>query len=459
MQHIANVGMEPELAALFIVPSINENLPFRGFKKPAGQVNEGAFARAGLTYNRHRGTGGNVQREVCQHVFAAVGVAEGHVPELNIAFQRLPVFPLGMEHIAVPFNDFRSVRNLRLFIHQTRHTLNGSLQGDKLRNIGGGHLDWLKDAHGVGGKGGEGSNLQNMLRHHIAAPQQHDCHRHGGEKQNQRDIHGVQPGGADTRVMHGSCQLAEVFRALLLDAQGFCGFRTGNAFVKGAGNLGVDFAHLPVPVQNAVLEIAGQNGDGRHDENDHQRQLPVQQQHGSKRAQHIKQRPQNIRHIPRQHTRNAVGIAGDAGEHIAHGRDIIKRQRQGLQMGEKVSAQILANIHFNLHGVVAESHNRQRLRHNGKKIAKAVGKQSPQGVRLNKILNGIPLKQWQQHVNQGAKPVENKHTDKGFFVVGQHRKQPLPDFQIKGFCIFLFVKGRHYPFPPSSMSLRSSLLI
>lgn len=63
-----------------------------------------------------------------QHVLAAVGIAEGHIPELDLAPQRLPVLPLGVEGVAVFLNDLRGVLNLRLFVHQVGYPLDGGLQ-------------------------------------------------------------------------------------------------------------------------------------------------------------------------------------------------------------------------------------------------------------------------------------------------------------------------------------------
>ena len=69
--------------------------------------------------------------------------------------------------------------------------------------------------------------------------------------------------------MHGLGEGAEALRILVFNDQSFGGFGAGDALVEGAGNLGVDFPYLPVPVENPVLEVAGENGDDRHNEDDH----------------------------------------------------------------------------------------------------------------------------------------------------------------------------------------------
>ena len=154
LEHIADVAVEPQLAALPVIHPVNEDLPLSGLKEPAGQVHQGALACAGLAHDGHGGPLGDVQGEVLQHVVAAVGIAEGHVPELDLAPDGLPVLPLGVEGVAVLFHHLRAVLDLGDLIHQVRDPLDGRLEGDKLRDVGGGHLDGLENAHGIGGEGG-----------------------------------------------------------------------------------------------------------------------------------------------------------------------------------------------------------------------------------------------------------------------------------------------------------------
>ena len=93
-----------------------------------------------------------------QHVFSAVRVPEGDVPKFDFAQQRLPIFPLGMEYIAVLLCDLRRVPDLWLLIQKPGNPFNRGLQGDEFRNVGGRHLNGLKDAHSIGGKRGKRRN-------------------------------------------------------------------------------------------------------------------------------------------------------------------------------------------------------------------------------------------------------------------------------------------------------------
>ena len=459
LEHIADAAVEPQLAALAVVHAVDENLALRGLEEPAGQVHQGALTRAGFAHDGHGGPLGNVQGEVLQHVAAAVGIAEGHVPELDLAPDGLPVLPLGVEGVAVLLDDLRGVLNLGSLVHQVHDPLDGGLQGNELGDVGGGHLDGLENAHGIGGEGGKGGQLQQVVGDHIAAPQQHDGHGHGAGKQHQRDIHRVEPGRADAGVVHLAGQVPEGGHGLLLGAQGLGGFGAGDALVEGAGDAGVQLPDLPVPAEDAVLEISGEHRHHRNDDDDHQGQPPVQGQHGRKGAQHIEQGPEDIRHVPGDHAGDAVCIAHDPGQQIAHGGYVIEGEGQGLEMVEQGAAHIPAHVHLDGHGVAGEGHHGQGLQDDHQQIRQGEGYDAPEGIRLDEVADGVALEQGNGHVHQGAQAVEHQHPYK-VPAEGPHKGgQPFPDAPVKGFCIIFLVEGSHQAFPPSSTRARSSLRI
>ena len=135
LQHVADVGMEPELAALAVIAAVDQDFPLRRLKEAAGEVHKGRFARAGLAHEGDGRPGGNFQRKVLQNVLAAVRIAEGHVLKFDVAVQRLPVFLLRMEGVAVDRLDLRRVAHLRLLVQKVGDALDGGLQGDKLRDV------------------------------------------------------------------------------------------------------------------------------------------------------------------------------------------------------------------------------------------------------------------------------------------------------------------------------------
>ena len=60
LEHIADVGMEPQLAPLPVVPAIDEDLTLCGLKEPAGKVYQGALPCPGLAHDGHGGARGNL---------------------------------------------------------------------------------------------------------------------------------------------------------------------------------------------------------------------------------------------------------------------------------------------------------------------------------------------------------------------------------------------------------------
>ena len=456
LQHIADVGMEPELAPLPVIPAVDEDLALRRLKKAAGQIHQRAFSGAGLAHDGHGGPLGDVQGKMLQNIPAAVGIAEGHIAKLDVAQKRLPVFPLGMEGVAVARLHLRRVGDLGLLLQKARDPLDGSLQGDEIRDVGGGHLNGLEDADGIGGEDGEGGKLQRLLQVHLSALQQDDGHRRRAEQQHQRDIHRIEPCGPDARLLHFAGKRPEGFAHLLLQHHGLGGARAGDALVKGPGDAGIELAHLPVPAEDLILEIPGEDGHRRHDEQDDQRQPPVQRQHGGEGPEHIAKLPEDIRKVPGDGIGDLVGVAHDPGQQIAHRGHIVKGEGKGLKMVKQLPAQVLPQMHIQLDGAVGKDHHRRRLKQHHRQIDGGIGHDALQGVLLDEVRNGVFLKQRQDHIHRGAQGVEQDQPRKRLLIPPQKGKELFPDAPAKGLSVVLLVKGRHQQSPPSISCARSS---
>lgn len=73
LQNVADVRMEPELAALARVAPVDEHLPLRRLEEPADKVHQRRFARAGLTHDGDVRPLRDLQVEVLQNVFLSSG--------------------------------------------------------------------------------------------------------------------------------------------------------------------------------------------------------------------------------------------------------------------------------------------------------------------------------------------------------------------------------------------------
>ncbi len=74
---------------------------------------------------------GTFEREMLKHRLVAVGVAEGHIAEFNVAVKRLPVLAARLKGVAVFCYHLGSVGDVRLGLKQTCDTLDVHLRVDK----------------------------------------------------------------------------------------------------------------------------------------------------------------------------------------------------------------------------------------------------------------------------------------------------------------------------------------
>ena len=202
--------MQPELTALAIVHAVNEYLALRWLEEAAGKVHQRGFARAGLADDGDGRARGDVQIEVREHILAAVGIAEGHVTELDIANDGLPVLALGVEGVAVFFAHGLAVAHAGLGVEQVGDALDVCLERDELREVLGKYLHWLKDADGVGDEGRERAQAENAVEAHVPALIEHDGHGQSRAEEHKRDIYGAELCGADAGVARFGGEVSEL---------------------------------------------------------------------------------------------------------------------------------------------------------------------------------------------------------------------------------------------------------
>ena len=441
LKHIADVAVEPELASLPVVPAVNEDPAAGGFKEAAGQVYQGGFAGAGFTYNGDGGAGRNFQAEVAEYLLVAVGILEGDVLKFNVAFQGLPVFRFRIQRGAVFFHHLRGIGDLGLFVQQADDPFNVGLHRDDLRQVAGDLLNGFKDAGGIGSEGRKGAQHQQIVQYHAAALPDDNGGGDGTHQQHQGDEDGVQSGSFDAAAAHVLGDDSEFFTVLILDHQGFGGFGSHDAFVVGVGDFGVLFADLPVPVENPVLEIGGEERNGGDNEHDGQRKLHIEEQHGCKNAQYIGQGPEQVHRLPGCHARDPVGITHDSGQNVSHWRGVVVGEGEGLQMGEAGTLHVPAQFHFNPHTSPGKEDDKEGLSGNDQGIDQGKEPESLGGILLDEVVNGCPLEKGQHDIHRCTQQVHDNDHHKGAGKGPQKGQQPLPDVDIKGFGVFFFVNS------------------
>ena len=343
LEHIADVRVEPELAALPRVAPVDEHLPLRRLIEPADEIHERGFARAGLADDGDIRSLRHFQVEMLENVLVAVGVAEGHVFELDIAVQLLPVFLFGAERVAVLLHDLRRILHIGLCLHERGEALDVDLHvhkaGERLHEP----LDRLHHALRIVHKHGERADEHHALaRDDAAAPEDERERERGSERccgnEDRAEVH-----RADADLFHVGGQLVEFLLHLILNDERFRRRRAGDALVEGAGDAGVFLAHLPVEEHELLLEVHGRDRHDRHDHEHAQCHLPVKDEHHNDGAHEICRMPHALGHAPGERARNAVGIGHDARVDIADAVLVEVGERKRLQMVEALALEIAAD--------------------------------------------------------------------------------------------------------------------
>ncbi len=338
--------MEPELGTLSSVPPVNQDLTLRGFVESADEVDQGGLAGPGFSYYCHIGPLGHLQIEVLEDHLIPVRVAEGDILEFHIPLQGFPVFFLRVEVVPVLFNNLRSVRHIGLLMHELHEALDIDLDGQQGRNRRNQKFHGFHHADRIGHEDRKLAQLQGPLHGNEAAPPEDDGQAETGNHRDQ--------GGKEGRIVAGPDRRPPVFLRILLeillhqvfDDQGLNAADAGNAFVEVAGNLRIQFPHLPVQAEQLLLKEEDNDCRHRHQEDDRQGQAGIHDQHGHENEDEVRSVPDEVHHPPGHEFPDFAGIAHDAGVYISHIILIEIRKGQGLQMVERSPPQVPVHVHL-----------------------------------------------------------------------------------------------------------------
>ena len=148
LQYIPQACLQPKLAALAIIPPVDEHLSLRRLIEPANEVHDGALA---CTRFAHKGNGFSsvhMQTEIAQHLFAAF-ISERNVFKLHFALDFFPVFAFRIEAVPVFCNNLRRIDDLARRIDQRNHALRACLRALKLCKNPRKLLHRLKEVHRI----------------------------------------------------------------------------------------------------------------------------------------------------------------------------------------------------------------------------------------------------------------------------------------------------------------------
>ena len=184
--------------------------------------------------------------------------------------------------------------------------------------------------------------------------------------------------------------------------QRFRGLRAHDALVERAGDPGIGLAHLAVVLQNLLLKDHRHHGDDRHDRQHHQRQTRAQGEHVNRGHDDVAHAPRKVDQPPADGVAQSLGVAAHAGDQVADGRLVVKRERQLLKPAEADFADVVRHARFNAAGREAEDENQRHLRQNHQRVANGEAREALQRLVGDEGIDGFRRQKRDFHVDARA---------------------------------------------------------
>ena len=420
LKHIADRAVQPELRALARVAAVDEHAARRRLVEAADEVGERRLACARLADDGDVRPEGDLQVEMLQNVFVAVGILEADVAELDITAQALPVLPFRLKAVAVALDDRLGVVHVRLRFEQLCQTLDVDLRGHEIRKGVHQPADGLHHALRVGHEHREGADL--ALCDKAAAPE-HDGKRKRGGEVHRHGEHAAQTCRAHRTAAHVVGLGAEIMLDPILDHQRFDRFRAGDALVEVAGDPRVDLADLAVGAHEMLLEDREQQHQQRQDREHHQRQTRVDDEHGDDRADHVGALPYAVDDRPGEQRADARGVGHDARVDVADAVLVEIGEGQRLQMLKGRVAQILVEPHLKPQGPERGEIVGHAVEGDHKGVNQNKWREGIERAQRDEVVERVALQQRRADVDHAAADREehhHRHHAAVLFQIGQH---------------------------------------
>ena len=344
-----------------------------------------------------------------QHVLLAVWIAEGHVPERNIAVKHLPVFLFRLEGVAVFCGYFRRIAHIGLRVEKRCHPLNVDLHvyqiGEHLHQP----LNRLHHTLCVVDKHAERTDEHRAAHRDNAALPQNDGKRRRGGKRRCGHKKAPEVHFLHALALHDARQAPEFPFHLFFNHERLRGLRARDAFVEAGGNFGILLAHPAVVEHEFFLEIDARNRQHRHNCHHTQCQPPIEHEHHHNCQRQIRHIPYRLHESPGKNRRNLVGIGHHARVNIADAVLIEIGKRQRLQMVEANPLEVAPDIHFRLAGGKRGDAVRRRLDNHDQNIKRHKRAEPRERPVRNKMVDGILLEQWNDRIHRASDEAQRNH--------------------------------------------------
>ena len=353
----------------------------------------------------------------------AVGIAEGHVAEGNVAPDRLPVFLFRREAVAVALDDLRRVAHVRLSLQQLRQALDVYLCRDQIRDRVHDPADRLHQPHRVAHEHGERADLRfgdvpALPEHHRERERGGEIHRHGEEPAQARRADGSAADAA--RVGHKGV------RHRVLDHERFDRPRAGDALVEVRGDLRIDLADLAVGAGQPPLEDREEQHRERQHGDDHERKPRVDREHHDHGADDVAHLPQAVQQRPGDERADLLRVGHHARVQIAHAVLVEEGEGERLQMAEGRVPEILVHADLDAHAADAGDVVHRRAAADQQQIQQHEHDDRVERSLADEVVERIPLEERHADVHERPDEAAEDHHGGGAFVVFQIR-QDLPD--------------------------------
>jgi len=162
-----------------------------------------------------------------------------------------------------------------------------------------------------------------------------------------------------------------------------------DAFVEGAGNLGINSPDFPVAPQNLLLEVYADQGQERNHGDHRQSQLRVGDKHEGDGKDQDGQGPRDVHTTPGDDIADALGVGGHPGHNPAYRGVVVIGKAELLQMVEADLTDIVNNTCLKLTGLVNKHKNVYRLdKDKGNEARDKPGQVGPV-AGADKIVDGV----------------------------------------------------------------------
>ena len=198
----------------------------------------------------------------------------------------------------------------------------------------------------------------------------------------------------------------------------------------------------------------------RDDRHDDQREPPVEREDRDDAAGHIEQRVQHVHQAPRHHLRQAPHVRDHARHQVAHGRPVVKREGERLQLFKRLLPDGVGDLHLHPARARDEQERAHALHEHAGGVRERKAPKPRARARRDEPVDGVAREQRIGHVHQRHHHEREQHRRHQAPVAQRIAVQPLPHGQIdplRGKILLLDASAHAVPPPSACMSWMSAM--